>query len=120
MPPTFHDDDEPIAIEIRLPAPPSTDEEVTRDLDLSGILTGTRGRVQTITDEALFNGFKSIYKVARKTQVLLADLSAQTTTHPLAEAEVTFGLSFSASGVPFITVGAEATLSVTLKWQRPG
>lgn len=116
MPPAFQDDHEPIQIEIRLPATPADDEDTARDL--RDILAGVRGRVTTVTDDALFNGFKSIYKVARKTQVLLADLSAQDAAHQVSEAEVTFGLSFSAGGTPFITVGAEATLSITLTWQR--
>lgn len=64
MPLTFHDDDEPIQIDIMLTAAP-TDEDTPRAL--RDILAGLRGQVTTVTDDALFNGFKSIYKVARKT-----------------------------------------------------
>jgi hypothetical protein len=108
----FTDDDAPIQVEIAV-AP------TTSGLRDTGLRDEATKRLADVSSDALFNAFRTIYKVARKTEMLMSDLQAEATAAPdLKSAEVSFGLKFSANGEAFVSAGVEASINVTLTWEH--
>jgi len=107
----FTDDGSPIKVEVSLTA--SGDREMTRG--------GITDKIKELDDAALFHAFHTIFKIARKTEQLIADLpsSAPDHPHPLTGAEVEFGIKFDSHLNAVVTVGGEASVMVKLTWSKP-
>jgi hypothetical protein len=103
----FTDDDKPIRVEITAVGGKGGLQD-----------TGAGEKIKEISDDALFECFRAVYKVARKTERLIQDLhtaDAENKT-PLSGAEVQFGIKFDSGLNAVITSGLEATITVTLTW----
>ncbi|MBE2267116.1 MAG: hypothetical protein IAE80_02720 [Anaerolinea sp.] len=114
----FTDDGSPIKVEVSLTA---SDKE-----SKGGLQETTRGgktipeMVKDLNDAALFEAFRAIYKVARKTELLIGDLNIAdpNTPTPLSGAEVQFGIKFDSGLNAVITASLEATITVKLTWGK--
>ena len=109
----FSDDARPIQVEISA-APANTQY----DSD-TGNLRGfghVEDKIKELSDDALFEAFRTIYKVARKTELLISDLRTDDTPQGLASAQVEFGIKFSSGVDAIITSGVDATIKVRLRW----
>ncbi len=113
--PHFTDDDQPIRIEITSAAGKNGLQEATR----SG--ASAADKIKTLDDAALFEAFRAIYKVARKTELLIGDLNvaASSSAAPLSGAEIQFGIKFDSGVNAVITSSIEATINVKLTWGKP-
>jgi hypothetical protein len=115
-------DNPPIRVQIAVTEIEEADEGVLRDATSRGITDAIRERVTTLDDAAMDSAFDLAFRVARKAQRLMERLEATPSTenanHKLSGGEVEFGLSFSAEGSPFLTLGVEATLAIKLTWER--
>ena len=110
----FTDDDEPIHVQITTTEEKSGLQETTR-----GGMTAAE-RIKTLDDAALFEAFRAIYKLARKTELLIGDLNPAdpTTSTPLSGAEIQFGIKFDSGVNAVITTSLEATINVKLIWGK--
>ncbi len=105
----FTDDDSPIRVEITLASQGGL-QEASRAGD----------KIKQVSDDMLFHAFHAIYKIARKTEQLIADLpsSAPDAKQPLTGAEVEFGITFDSGTNAVITSSVGATVTVKLTWGR--
>lgn len=108
----FVDDDSPIRVEIT-PNASLVEGERETSSDLVD-------RIHKIDDAVLFEAYRMIYKVARKTEQLIADLpsAAPDHPHPLANAEIEFGITFEGGVTAAITAKTNATFTVKLTWGK--
>ncbi len=113
----FSDDDRPIQVEI------STGAEARSVYELEegnprGIGGHVEDKIKELSEDALFEAFRTIYKVARKTELLIGDLHTDETPEGVTGAEVAFGIKFSSGAEAVITSSLEATIRVTLRWDK--
>lgn len=111
----FTDDDSPIQVEITL-------NTATQPGGLQEAARGSAAdKIKQVSDDVLFHAFHAIYKIARKTEQLIADLpsSAPDAKQPLTGAEIEFGIKFdSGSNAAVVTSSVGATVTVKLTWGR--
>jgi hypothetical protein len=106
----FTDDDRPIKVEIggTTVASQGQLQDASRDR--------VQEKIKELSDAALFEAFHAIYKVARKTEMLISDLQQSDSPQGLSGAEVEFGVMFNSSLEAIITSGVEATITIKLTW----
>ncbi len=110
----FTDDDSPIQVEITLNA-------ATQQGGLQEAARGSAAeKIKQVSDDMLFHAFHAIYKIARKTEQLIADLpsSAPDAKQPLTGAEIEFGITFDSGTNAIVTSSVGATVTVKLTWGR--
>ncbi len=110
----FTDDNRPIQVEIT--AKPSAEQGGLQETTRSG---RAQEVVKQLSDDLLFEAFHTIYKIARKTEMLVNDLHDADNPQSLSGAEVEFGIKFNAGLDAVVTTSAEATITVKLTWGKP-